>query len=282
MPQLVWLVTGCSSGFGEQFVRGIQARGDKVIATARNLNKLQHLAESGVETIQLDITDSQASINDTMSKALSIYGRIDVLVNNAAFIQVGTLEDLEYDDWKAQFDTNVFGTIKVTRALLPHFRERRSGSNVFISSLSGWIGHDFCGPYAGSKFALEGVVEALQRETEPLGIRTMLIEPGRFRTLLLSNNNRKTKMSAIADYNDLSTSKSEGLNAENQQQPGDPVKLVEVVLDLVRQEGVAEGRDVPLRMPLGADCYSDIKDKCEQTLELLDEWKDVIMSTDMA
>jgi NADP-dependent 3-hydroxy acid dehydrogenase YdfG len=156
MAQLVWLITGCSSGFGEQFVHSILARGDQIIATARKLEKIQHLKQNGVDILQLDITDSQESVNATMSKALSIHGRIDVLVNNAAFIQVGILEDLEYSDWAAQFETNVFGTIKVTRALLPHFRQRRAGVNVFIGSLSGWIGHDFCGPYAGSKFALEG------------------------------------------------------------------------------------------------------------------------------
>ncbi|KAK0263935.1 hypothetical protein LTS09_002286 [Friedmanniomyces endolithicus] len=199
MPQIVWLITGCSSGFGEQFVHSILARGDKVIATARNLDKLLRLVDAGVQVLQLDITNGQTSINATVGKALALHGRIDVLVNNAAFIQVGTLEDLEYADWLAQFDTNVFGTIKATRALLPHFRERRAGVNVFIGPLSGWIGHDFCGPYAGSKFALEGIVEALRLETEPLGIRTLLVEPGRFRTRLLSDDNRKTKTSAIPD-----------------------------------------------------------------------------------
>lgn len=172
MTQLVWLVTGCSSGFGEQFVHGILARGDKVIATARKLEKITHLEKAGAAILQLDITNSQQSIRETMSEALSIYGGIDVLVNNAAFASMGTWEDLEYvvsnipwgptdlvarlEDFIAQFDTNVFGTIRVTRALLPHFRQRRSGTAVFIGSLSGWIGHPAVGAYAGSKFALEG------------------------------------------------------------------------------------------------------------------------------
>lgn len=177
MAPLVWLVTGCSSGFGEQYVHGILARGDKVIATARNVDKIKHLENAGAATLRLDITDSQQSIRDTVLKALSIYGRIDVLVNNAAYIAIGTWEDLEYvcaanllhfllmlhryEDWLAQFDTNVFGTIKVTRALLPHFRQRRTGTMVFISSLSGWIGHSSCAAYAGSKFALEGKSQEL-------------------------------------------------------------------------------------------------------------------------
>ena len=156
MTQLVWLITGCSSGFGEQFVRGILSRGDLVIATARKLEKLQHLKQAGASILQLDITDNQQSIRNTIAKAISVYGRVDVLVNNAAYIAIGVWEDLEYEDWLAQFDTNVFGTIKVTRALLPHFRQRQSGAMVFVSSLSGWIGHSGCSAYAGSKFALEG------------------------------------------------------------------------------------------------------------------------------
>lgn len=282
MSGLVWLITGCSpGGFGEYFVRSILARGDKVIATARNADKLQLLKQKNdVEILQLDITDTQDNVNAIVQRAISIYGHIDVLVNNAAFIQVGTLEDLEYTNWLEQFDTNVFGSIKVTKALLPHLRQRKKGTNVFISSLSGWIGHPFCGPYASSKFALEGVVEALSKETAPLGIKTLMIEPGRFRTLLLSGGNRKTRVSSIPDYEQLSNDLVEGLSEEDQRQPGDPVKLAEIVVDLVRGEGVAKDKDVPLRMPLGLDCYDEIKEKCEETLRLLEDWKGVIRSTD--
>ena len=167
-PQLVWLITGCSSGFGEQFVHSIVARGDRVIATGRNLSRLQHLWNIGASILQLDVTDSQEIIDGKIAEAISIHGRIDVLVNNAAFIQVGTWEDLSADDFRAQFETNVFGTLKVTKALLPHFRQRKTGVNVFISSLSGWIGHDFCGAYAGSKFALEGTSSVMKRLVDGL------------------------------------------------------------------------------------------------------------------
>ncbi|KAF2257654.1 NAD(P)-binding protein [Lojkania enalia] len=282
MPQLVWLVTGCSSGFGEQFVHSILARGDKVIATARALEKISHLEQAGAAVLQLDITASQQSIRNTILRALAIYGKIDLLINNAAYIAVGTWEDLEYEDWLAQFDTNVFGTIKVTRALLPHFRERRSGTLVFISSLSGWIGHAFCSAYAGSKFALEGIVEGLWRETAHLGIRTMLIEPGRFRTNLLSTSNMKAARSEIPDYAVSSENMIEGLAKEDHAQPGDPKRLVETILDMVRREGVAEGKEIPFRLPLGVDVFDDMKAKCEETLKLLDEWKKVIRSTDYA
>ncbi|KAF2729578.1 NAD(P)-binding protein [Polyplosphaeria fusca] len=279
MAQLVWLVTGCSSGFGEQFVHSILARGDKVIATARRPETLQGLEKAGASVLPLDITSSQRSISATINQAIEILSQIDVLINNAGFFRAGTWEDLEHEDWLAQFDTNVFGTIKTTKALLPHFRQRKSGTNVFISSLSGWIGHPICSPYAGSKFALEGIVEGLWRETASLGIRTLLIEPGRFRTKFLSDGNRKGEESAISDYSFLSSAVLGGIAKEDQAQPGDPVKLVEIIVDLVRKEGVAQDKEVPFRVPLGIDSYDAIKEKCEETLKMLEEWKGVIQST---
>ncbi|ORX95868.1 hypothetical protein BCR34DRAFT_498167 [Clohesyomyces aquaticus] len=280
MAPLVWLITGCTSGFGEEFVHQIISRGDKVIATGRTLSKLESLKETGADILQLDVTNSQQSLNETIAKAIAIHGRIDVLVNNAAFIQAGTLEDLEYDDWLAEFNTNVFGVIKVTRALLPHFRVRRSATMVFISSRSGWCGDPFVSAYAGSKFALEGIVEALHLETEPLGIRTLLIEPGRFRTKLLSTGNMVPRYSKIPDYEQASKDFFAGLAQEDMNQPGDTSKGVGIIVDLVRKEGVAQGRTVPWRLPLGTDCYETIKGKCEETLEVLAEWEKVITSTD--
>ncbi|KAF2093275.1 NAD(P)-binding protein [Rhizodiscina lignyota] len=279
MSSLVWLITGCSSGFGEQFVRSILARGDKIIATSRKLEKLKHLEQAGAAVLQLDVTDSQENLRNTIAKAISIYGRVDVLVNNAAYIAIGTWEDLEYEDFLAQFETNVFGTIKVTRALLPHLRDRRTGTIVCIGSRSGWSGDPGVGAYSGTKFALEGIVESLWRETTPLGIKTLLIEPGRFRTKLLSAENLKATVSAIPDYADMSRTLMGHLASEDQAQQGDPVKHVEIVLDLVRQEGVACDKAIPFRLPLGVDSFDDIKAKCEETLELLKEWEAVIRST---
>jgi NAD(P)-dependent dehydrogenase (short-subunit alcohol dehydrogenase family) len=167
---------------------------------------------------------------------------------------------------------------------------------VFIGSLSGWVGHPSCGAYAGSKFALEGVfllsvcqghaltssgiVESLRHETTALGIKTLLIEPGRFRTLLLSSQNMKATQSTLSDYVESSKARLAGLARESERQPGDPVKLAKIVGDLVRQEGIAKGREIPFRLPLGLDCFDDVKAKCEDTLKLLQEWKEVIRSTD--
>lgn len=219
--------------------------------------------------------------SSTIARAIQVHGHIDVLINNAAYISIGVIEDLTPADYLAQFTTNLFGTTSVTRALLPHFRAQRSGTCVFISSLSGWIGHAGCSPYASSKFALEGFAESLEAETRHLGIKTLLIEPGRFRTSLLSTGNLQTKRSEIDDYAAFSAGQIEYLASEDRRQPGDPAKLVNVVLDLVRGEGVAEGREVPFRLPLGGDCVDDIKAKCEGLLKVMGEWEEVCRGTDV-
>ncbi|KAI1205571.1 NAD(P)-binding protein [Annulohypoxylon truncatum] len=280
MTQLVWLITGCSSGFGELMTHHVLSRGDIAIATARKLSKITHLGRAGAATLELDVTHSQEAINDAVAQAIALYGRIDVVVNNAAYVATAAWEDMEYGQLLAQFDTNVFGVVKVTRAVLPHLRERKSGTMVFIISLSGWYGHPFNGPYSGSKFALEGLVESLSRETEGFGIKTLLIEPGRFRTMLLSPDHIHTTRSKIPAYNKASNAHVDGLAGEDRKQQGDTKKAVKIIVDLVRKEGIAEGREVPFRFPLGTDCYSAMWEKCEETIRLLRDWDQVINSTD--
>ncbi|KAM5357569.1 hypothetical protein ACJZ2D_016140 [Fusarium nematophilum] len=280
MAPLVWLVTGCSSGFGRIFARQILSRGDFVIATARRLESIEDLGRAGAATLQLDVTKDQETIQSIIDRALGIYGRVDVLVNNAAYILGGAWEDLSDGQFRAAFETNVFGVLKVTKALLPHFRERRTGTNVLISSISGWHGYEFNAGYSGTKFALEGMAESLWRETSPFGIRTLLVEPGRFRTELLSSTNLKSEASSIPDYAQRSKEFNVMLSLANGKQDGDPEKGVSIILDLVRGEGVAEGREMPIRIALGPDAYDVIKGKCDETLKTLEDWKDVTCSTD--
>ncbi|OBS20356.1 hypothetical protein FPOA_06728 [Fusarium poae] len=280
MPELVWLVTGCSSGFGSEIVHQILSRGDKIIATARNSTRIEPLASQGAAVLELDVTDTQASIDQTIAKAISIYGRIDVLVNNAGFVAAGSWEDLSYEDFVSSFETNVFGPIKVTRAVLPHMRARKSGTMVFISSLSGWVGHQFTGAYAGSKFALEGVVESLHNETKSLGLRTLLMEPGRFRTPLLSTGHLQPKQSQIPDYESASKTHHGYLHGGDLAQPGNPEKFVKVVLDMVRGEGFAQGKHVPFRLPVGKDAVQEIGAKARDILDVMHEWDSVITETD--
>ncbi|UPL01388.1 hypothetical protein LCI18_012322 [Fusarium solani-melongenae] len=184
------------------------------------------------------------------------------------------------EQFRQAFDTNVFGVLKVTKALLPHFRERRTGTNVFISSISGFHGYEFNAGYSGPKFALEGMAESLWRETTPLGIRTLIVEPGQFRTELLSSRNLKNELSKIPDYAQRAKDFDEYLASKNGHQTGDTEKAVAVVLDLVRGEGVSKGREMPLRIALGPDGYEVVKNKCVETLKILEDWKDVSCSTD--
>ncbi|ETR99736.1 NAD(P)-binding protein [Trichoderma reesei RUT C-30] len=272
MAPLVWLVTGCSSGFGREFVHEILKSGDKVIATARRPETLEDLKKAGAAVLQLDVTWDQERINETINNAIAIYGQLDVLINNAAYV---------LGDFRDAFETNVFGPLKVTKAALPHMRARKTGTNVFISSISGWSGMEFNAGYAGTKFALEGMAESLNREVRPLGLRTLIIEPGFFRTDLLSQGNLKTTESSIPDYAEASKAFNRLLAEKNHAQAGDPKKGVAVVVDLVRQEGVAKGKKVPVRMALGQDAYEVIKGKCRKTIELLEDWKDVISGTDL-
>jgi NAD(P)-dependent dehydrogenase (short-subunit alcohol dehydrogenase family) len=161
MPQLVWLITGTSSGFGLYLAQTLLSRGDLVIATARNPAKSPELssltAHKHLTILQLDVTSDQGTINATITQAAAIHGRIDVLVNNAGYIQIGTFEGLSMSDWHSQFETNFFGIVKTTKAVLPLMRKQsQKGVVVFIGSLSGWVGHPGVGAYSASKHALEG------------------------------------------------------------------------------------------------------------------------------
>ncbi len=178
-PSLVFLVTGCSSGIGRAIAAGASADGHRVFATARRRDSIANLP--GVETLALDVTDSSA-IRAAVAQVLAQAGRIDVLVNNAGYGQMGTVEDVPLAKWRAEFDVNVFGTIEVTQAVLPPMRQAKSGTIVMIGSIGGRISYPFGGPYCASKFALEAISDALRLEVRPFGIRVVMIEPGPIHT----------------------------------------------------------------------------------------------------
>ncbi|KAG0645473.1 putative oxidoreductase [Hyphodiscus hymeniophilus] len=282
MTQLVWFVTGCSSGFGEAFVHSILARGDKIIATARNDSKLDTLRAVGAQILQLDITASQEQLDSCIKDALAIYGHIDVLVNNAGYLDLGTLEEMKHDRWLAQLATNLFGTINVTRSLMPHFRERKSGVVVFIGSMAGWKGEAVAGAYCSSKAALEVVVESFQAETESFGIKSLIVEPGMFRTAVLSPNNVKSVDSKFQEYKALSDAVIGGTKGYSSQQQGDPHKAVEVIIDIVKQEGKAAGKGIPPKLALGADAVAQMRNKCTEVLKLLNDWEQISSSTEFS
>jgi len=276
---LVYLVTGCSSGFGREFVKAILQRNDKVIATARSIDKIQDLQQIGAAILQLDVTAGLESLQATMRKAVAIYGRIDVLINNAGIAMTGALEDLTPEETLQQFDTNVFGLLNCTRAILPHMREKKSGKIIIIGSVVGWRSTPAAGIYAASKFAIEGVAEALRGELAPLNIDVLLVEPGLFTTDVFANMyTRKPKIEA---YTEIVEQRANALSPENSaKMPGDPVKLVQIVLDVSTSKGVANGKKMPFRLPMGSDSYQRITEKCKDVLKELEPWKEIIMSSD--
>lgn len=281
--QLVWLVTGTSSGLGRDLVLAVLKRGDKVIATgrARSLAKLNDLKDKGAAILELDVTAPLDKLHAVAKEAVSIYGHVDVVVNNAGFAEVGMLEDNTPQETYDQFNTNVFGPLNVNRAFLPYIRQRKSGTIVWLGSIAGWIGIANIGLYIGTKHAVRGLSLSLNEEIAPLGLRSICFEPGYFRTEFLSADNRGADKLRTEDYREIVDSTNAHLNASNGKQPGDPKRGVEVIIDVVKGEGIAAGKEFTPVIALGSDAYATIKDAATHALERLENWKEVTMSTDL-
>ncbi|KAF9560040.1 short chain dehydrogenase [Agrocybe pediades] len=282
--QLVWVITGTSSGLGRDLTIAALKRGDKVIATgrARSISKLKNLEEQGANILELDVTSPIETLHEVAKKAVAIYGRVDVLVNNAGYILVGAIEENTPQETFDQFNTNVFGALNVTRAFLPYMREKRTGTIVWMGSLGGWKSTPYAGLYSTTKWALRGISETLHEEISPLGLRSICIDFGYFRTSFLQTEQRAPKVERISDYREVGQRVEAALQAYNGKQPGDPKKGVELVLDLVRGEGEAAGRPLPVGIAFGSDAYNVAKTASEQALARLEEWKDVSFSTDFS
>ncbi|PPQ72404.1 hypothetical protein CVT26_003797 [Gymnopilus dilepis] len=279
---LVWLITGTTSGLGRDLALEALKRGEKVIATgrARSIDKLEELQSKGADVLELDVTAPLDTLHDVAKKGIDIHGRVDVLVNNAGYILVGAVEESTPEETLAQFNTNVFGALNVTRAFLPYMRERKSGTVIFIGSVGGWRAAPYAGLYSATKWALRGISETLHAEISPLGLRSIHFDFGYFRTSFLQSTQRAPKVSRIADYQETSERVETGLQKYNGNQPGNPLKGVEVIVDVVRGEGSAKGKEFPLFVGLGSDFYTVARQETAKTLDNLEAWKDVSFSTD--
>ncbi|KDQ09720.1 hypothetical protein BOTBODRAFT_58499 [Botryobasidium botryosum FD-172 SS1] len=267
--RLVWLITGASGGFGHALTRAARARGDTVIATSRK--EPAGLAETGAHTLALDVTREIDRLKEIVDSLVKQHGHIDVLVNNAGYIITCALEEATPQETLDQFNTNLFGGLNMARA--------RSGTVVWISSVTGWRGIADAGLYVGSKYAVRGIAESMDIEPSSISpnLRSIYLEPGYFRTPFLN----PSRTSRIDDYNAISRRSDQALESFNNHQPGDPERFVQVLLDYVRHEGIFAGRPkLPVGMPLGSDSFRIIGNACRKTLKVLDEWEDVIKSTD--
>ncbi|MER8072182.1 oxidoreductase [Streptomyces sp. NPDC094034] len=272
----VWMITGASRGFGAEIARTALASGYDVVATARDHRTVKSLfpdAGDALLALPLDVTDEDAA-HAAVAAATERFGRIDVLVNNAGRGLLGAVEEVSDAAAKAVYETNVFGTLNVLRAVLPGMRERRSGHIVNISSVGGFTAAPGWGVYASTKFAVEGLSEALAAEVAPLGITVTVVEPGRFRTDFLDGSSLHTEENVIHDYAATSGGTRTGAVDQNHTQPGDPVKAARVIVDLGGSERA------PLRIQLGADSVARVEDKLRFVHDELETWRKVATSTD--
>lgn len=270
----VWLITGSSTGLGRALAQAVLERGYHLVATARQPEQLKELSDrypDRVTTIALDVTNAQ-SIQQAVEAALNAYNRIDVLVNNAGYGTVGAIEEVNDDDIRRQFDTNLFGAINVTRAILPTLREQRSGHILNISSANGISAFAGVGIYSATKFALEAISEALAQEVKPLGIKVTIIEPGSSRTNF-SSRALSTLSHQINDYAQTSGKIVQRLQERDGKQPNDPAKAAAAMIQVV------ESDNPPLRLALGEDSVNLITQKLESMKAELEAWKDVSMNT---
>ncbi len=257
----VWLVTGASRGIGAEIARAALAAGHAVIATARNAGTVTAALDSGDDllAVRLDVTDP-ADAEAAARAAAERFGRIDVLVNNAGNFYAGFFEEISPADFRAQVETTLFGPVNVTRAVLPVMRAQRSGLVVAISSTAGIAGGEFLTAYAASKFGVEGWMESLTPEVAPFGIRTMLGEPGFFRTELLPPESTTYAEPSIDDYAERTQQTVAAWNGMNGQQGGDPAKLARALVQLAGKE------EPPLRWVAGADAVQVVQTKAKDLL----------------
>lgn len=270
----VWFITGSSTGFGRILAEQVLAQGDMVVATARKPEQLQALIEQYPQqaiALPLDVTQPD-QVREAVNRAITTYGQIDVLVNNAGYGTMGAVEEVTDAEVRQQYETNVFGALDVMRAVLPHMRRQRRGHILNLSSVGGVVSFAGAGMYCSTKFALEGLSEAMAKEVAPLGIKVTLVEPGAFRTDF-NGRSLVTTDNLISDYDEAIGGFREWVRDVDGQQPGDPAKAVAAMIQVVEN-------DAPiLRLPLGADAVRAIEAKLESVTADVDTGRDVAVNT---
>jgi NAD(P)-dependent dehydrogenase (short-subunit alcohol dehydrogenase family) len=257
----VYLITGAARGIGVELAKAALTVGHNVVATAREAEKVTAAlgTHERLLSLRLDVT-SQRDATEAVAATVERFGRIDVLINNAGNFYGGFFEELSPEQVRSQIEVNLFGPMNVTRAVLPHMRRQRSGLVISISSLAGLVGGAFTSAYAASKFGLEGWMESLAPEVEPFGIRSMIVEPGYFRTELLQPESTTFAELSIDDYAERTAEIIPAWQAMNGKQPGDPAKLAQALVQL------ADSDDPPLRWVAGADAVVAAEQKAQTLL----------------
>ncbi len=270
-----WFITGSSTGFGRLLAEEVLKAGDNVVATARKIEQVADLEEKYPERVlalPLDVT-KQEQIDAALEKTLARFGRVDVLVNNAGYGVTGAVEEVSDEELRPMYETNVFGLLRVTRTFLPQFRKQRSGHILNLSSIGGVTAGPGWGLYQGTKFAVEGISEALAQEVAPLGIRLTIIEPGPFRTDFLGRSGVEAAR-RIEDYGATADNARRYRNDQHGKQPGDPLKAVQAMIQVV------DSPNPPLRLLLGAAALKRLRQKLDAWQKEIAEWEPVTVGAD--
>jgi len=271
----VWFITGCSTGLGRALAQRVLEHGHHAVVTARNVAHVQDLAAghpSAGLALPLDVTD-RAQISEAVARAEQQFGRIDVLVNNAGYGYLAAIEEGDEAEVRAMFDTNFFGLVAMIKQILPGMRARGSGHIINMSSVGGLVGNPSSGYYAATKFAVEGLSEALAKEVEPLGIRVTAIEPGPFRTDWSGRSLRVTR-NPMPAYAATAGSRRAEITGNYGKQPGDPVRAADAIIKVV------ESRTPPLNLVLGKPGLDRVRAKLNKLIATIDEWEPVTLGAD--
>ncbi|SFN18424.1 NADP-dependent 3-hydroxy acid dehydrogenase YdfG [Chitinophaga sp. YR627] len=278
MKQKIWFVTGASKGFGFEIVKAVLASGDKVVATVRG-NAAQLEAALGnvpeLLVVNMDVVNEQ-EVRQAVNKAITRFGRLDVVVNNAGFGIVAAIEEATDEETRKQYDTNVFGLLNVVRAVLPHLRKQGSGHIINFSSLFGYGAIQGFALYGSTKFAVEGISEGLALELAPFNIKVTSLAPGLFRTQFLSAGSHVYATNSIADYESTVVGQMKSLPASlHGNQSGDPAKLAKVVVELAGVD------NPPVHLPVGKDSLETYRSSRAKTNEEVEAWVGKFSSTEV-
>jgi NAD(P)-dependent dehydrogenase (short-subunit alcohol dehydrogenase family) len=271
----VWFITGSSTGFGRILAEEVLKKGEIVVATARKIEQVADLEQNYPDralALPLDVT-KQDQVDAAVNKTLERFGRVDVLVNNAGYGLTGAIEEVTDAELMPMYETNVFGLLRVTRAFLPQFRKQRSGHILNLSSIGGLTAGPGWGLYQGTKFAIEGLSEALAQEVAPLGIRVTIIEPGPFRTDFLGRSGVEAAKK-IDDYDRTAANARRYMVDQNGKQPGDPLKAVQAMIQVV------DSPNPPLRLLLGRGALKRVREKIDRWQKELAAWEPVTVGAD--
>jgi NAD(P)-dependent dehydrogenase (short-subunit alcohol dehydrogenase family) len=274
----VWFVTGASKGLGLTLVKKLLAEGYQVAATSRTLGSLQKEVGTSASFLPLEVEiTNETSVRHAIAKTLETFGGIDVVVNNAGYGQLGTLEELSDNESRENFDTNVFGVLNVIRSVMPHFRGKKSGHIINISSIAGFLGaFPGWGIYNATKFAVAGLTEAFSAEAKSLGVKATIVYPGYFKTNFLLKGSLRFALHQIADYKEARELDRMHLEDILGNQPGDPKKAALAFIQ------VAESENPPLHFFMGSDSYGMAKQKLEILQKELELTEAISLSTDFS